>query len=130
METWLGALMRLWTSPNTLLGLLLGALSFQRPRLDEGVVVFDRGARGFLRLFDKLSRYSAITFGHVVLSVRELEGRLRRHERHHVTQYEILGPLFLPTYVWLFLVRGYRSHPFEMEAEEAARRAGPPGAPA
>lgn len=126
----LSAAVRIWTLPNTLLGLLLGALSFQRPRLDEGVIVFDGAARGFLWLFNRLSRYSAITFGHVVLSVRRVEGSLRRHERHHVAQYEILGPLFLPTYLGLFLVRGYRSHPLEEEAAEAARRAGPPGAPA
>ncbi|HEX6263329.1 MAG TPA: hypothetical protein VF097_10835 [Actinomycetota bacterium] len=130
MKRLLGVLMRVWTLPNTLIGLLLGALSFQRPRLDEGVVVFDRGPRGFLWLFGKLSRYSAITFGHVVLSVRAVEGSLRRHERHHVAQYEVLGPLFLPTYLGLFAVKGYRGHPFEVEASEAAKRAGPPGAPA
>lgn len=130
MERWLAAAVRAWTAPNTLIGLLLGALSFQRPRIDEGVVVFDRSPRGFLWIFGKMSRYSAITFGHVVLSTRRVEGALRRHERHHVQQYEVLGPLFLPTYLGLFLVRGYRRHPFEEEAAEAARRAGPPGAPA
>ena len=130
METWLRIVVRLWALPNTLLGLLLGALSFQRPRLEDGIVMFDRVPRGFLWLFGRLSRYSAITFGHAILSVRALEGSLLRHERHHVAQYEVLGPLFLPTYLGLFLVRGYRSHPFELEAAEAARRAGPPGAPA
>ena len=41
MPIWLGFL---WTAPNTLLGLLLGLLTFQVPRLAHGLVLFDRSA--------------------------------------------------------------------------------------
>ena len=37
VPTWLGFA---WTSPNTLLGLLLGVFTFQLPRLEEGLIVF------------------------------------------------------------------------------------------
>ncbi|MGH2692145.1 MAG: hypothetical protein ACRDHM_06545 [Actinomycetota bacterium] len=107
-----------WASPNTLLGLSLGLLSFQRPRWTGGILVFDAHVRGFiwaLRLF----RRAAITYGHVVLSNRRVEGSLLVHELHHVRQYERLGPLYIPLYVVIWLFMGYRKHPFE----EAARLA-------
>lgn len=118
-----------WASPNTLVGVLLGLLSLQRPRRAGGVLVFDRTPRGFLRAF-ALTGYRAITLGHVVLCTRRLEGRLLAHELGHVRQYEVLGPLFLPVYLLLFGLRGYRRHPLERAADRAARRAGRPGAPA
>lgn len=108
----------LWTLPNTLIGLVLGLLSFQRPRLEPGAIVFDRAARGFLWAFG-ITGYRAITYGHVILSRVPLDGGLLRHELHHVAQYEVLGPLYLPTYVAIWLVRGYRRHPFEEEARGA-----------
>jgi hypothetical protein len=116
-----------WTAPNTAVGFLLGLLSFQVPRLDDGVVVFDRSPRGFLWSFG-LTGFRAITFGHVVLSRVPLAGHHRLHERAHVRQYEVLGPLYLPAYVVLWTARGYRRHPFELAASRAAavRRAGPP----
>jgi len=119
MRTVLRALTYLWTAPNTVLGLVLGALSFQRPRLDAGVVVFDRGPRGFLRLFSRTG-HRAITFGHVVLSSIPLAGAHREHERAHVSQYEVLGPFFLPVYLVLWVVRGYRRHPLERAAVRRA----------
>ena len=107
-----------WTSPNTLLGLLLGLLAFQRPRRTRGILVFDshvRGSTWALRLF----RRSAITYGHVVLSNRPVAGSLLVHELHHVRQYERLGPLYIPLYLLIWLFTGYRGHPIE----EAARLA-------
>jgi len=38
-----------WTLPNALLGLALGALTFQRPRIHGGAIVFDRAPRGVTR---------------------------------------------------------------------------------
>lgn len=122
MERFLRLVGYIWTLPNTLLGLVLGLLSLQRPRVDDGVVVFDRAPRGFLWLFARLTRFRAITYGHVILSAVPLGGLLLRHERHHVAQYEVLGPLYLPTYVALWAVRGYTRHPFEVEARESAAR--------
>lgn len=109
----------LWALPNTALGLVLGTLSFQVPRAERGVVMFDRAERGFLWLFGRTGR-TAITFGHVILSLRRLEGRLLNHELAHVRQYEALGPLFIPVYLALFVVRGYRRHPLELAAARAA----------
>ena len=107
-----------WTSPNTLLGLLFGLFAFQRPRRTNGILVFDTHARGsvlVLRLFKR----AAVTYGHVVLSNRTVEGSLLVHELHHVRQYERLGPLYIPLYLLIWIFTGYRKHPFE----EAARLA-------
>lgn len=124
-------LLYLWALPNTLIGFVLGAVSFQRPRLDAGVMVFDRAARGFLWLLPRFRR-SAITFGHVVLSTHPVQGTLRAHERHHVCQYEAMGPLYLPAYLLVYPFTGYRRHPFEVAARaaEAVTPAGPPSGPA
>jgi hypothetical protein len=118
-----------WALPNTLLGLILGLVSFRFPRVDEGLVVFEGAPRGFLWVVSRMRR-EAITFGHVVLSAVPLRGALRRHELAHVGQYERLGPAFIPVYVGLWLVRGYRRHPLELaaireESEPPATRARP-----
>lgn len=127
MRSTSGALARaaayVWAAPNTVLGLLLGLLAFQRPRVTSGIVVFDgpvRGSTWVVRLF----RRSAITFGHVVLSNVALHGRLLRHELHHVRQYERLGPFYLPAYLGIFLFTGYVRHPFEVAATRAEEPAG------
>ena len=120
MGSLLGALGYVWALPNTILGLLLGVLSFQRPRLDRGVVVFDRANRGFLWAFGK-SRWRAITLGHVILATRRLEGSLRDHELTHVRQHARLGPLFLPSYLALHVFTGYGRNPFETAAARSER---------
>jgi hypothetical protein len=109
-----------WASPNSLLGILLGAFSFQRPRVTDGILVFDGPARGFLWAL-RLFKRSAITYGHVVLSNRPLEGWLKAHELHHVWQYERLGPFYIPIYVLVWVFTGYRRHPFELAAKYAER---------
>lgn len=109
-----------WASPNTLLGLLFGLLSFQRPRVAHGVVVFDRRVRGFVWTLH-LFRRSAMTYGHVVLANRPVERGLLSHELHHVRQYERLGPLYIPLYVIIWIFTGYRGHPFEEAARLAER---------
>jgi hypothetical protein len=116
MPTWLGFL---WTSPNTVLGLVLGLLTFQAPRLDGSLIVFDRRPRGLTWVMPRLRR-SAMTIGFVIISSRPLEGRLLAHERHHVRQYMVWGPLFIPVYVLLAIPFGYRGHPMERAAERAA----------
>lgn len=110
----------LWALPTTLLGLLAGALTFQRPRVADGVLVFDRaGPRGFLRILTAMDR-AAMTLGFVIVSAVPLEGRLLAHERHHVRQAMWWGPLFVPAYLALAAVFGYRRHPFERAARRAA----------
>ena len=101
----------------------MGLLAFQRPRATNGILVFDSHARGFiwaLRLF----RRAAVTYGHVVLSNRRVEGSLLVHELHHVRQYERMGPLYIPIYLLIWIFTGYRKHPFEEAARLAEIEAG------
>jgi hypothetical protein len=100
-----------WTSPNTVLGLIAGTAAMPfgaRPRFDrrELAVVFDRLPWGG----------GAMTLGNVILNTRnnldvscttyahragwcvQPKTRLGDHERAHVLQYMAVGPLFLPLY--------------------------------
>jgi hypothetical protein len=108
-----------WSLPNTLLGLAIGALTFQAPRIHGGAIVFDRSARGATWLLGKMHR-TAMTIGFVIVSARPLEGRLLEHERHHVRQSMVLGPLFVPVYLALAVPFGYRRHPMERAARRAS----------
>ena len=122
----------LWTSPNSALGLLAGAGGLAcgarvRWQARERALVFHRmpGPGG------------ALTLGNVILCTGDsLDVRcqtyacraglaiepsigLADHERAHVRQYMLLGPLFLP----LYLVCGGISarNPFERAADRYAR---------
>ena len=74
----------------------------------------------------------AITFGHVVLGRdKETLSLTRVHERVHVRQYELWGPVFIPAYLaaamWGLVTRtgAYHGNYFEREAmrgERAVRR--------
>lgn len=116
MPTWLGFL---WTLPNTLLGIVVGLLTFQLPRLVEGAMVFDRTPRGITALMPRANR-SAMTLGFVIVSARPVTGTLLAHERHHIRQYCAWGPFFIPVYVALAIPYGYRRHPMELRARRAA----------
>ena len=115
MPTWLGFV---WTVPNTLLGLLVGACTFQMPRLD-GAVIFDREPRGVTALMPRLQR-TAMTIGFVIVSAAPVQGTLAVHERHHIKQYCAFGPFFIPVYLLLAIPYGYRRHPLEIRAMRAA----------
>ncbi|MFC3549697.1 hypothetical protein ACFOLC_01555 [Lysobacter cavernae] len=103
----------LWTLPNTLIGLLLGAAGLvfgahMHWRRRDLAIVFHRWPWG---------PGGAITFGNVILHTgdnldspcvtyahRAGHGEqptimLADHERAHVYQYLVLGPLFLPLYL-------------------------------
>src|SRR6476659_6280325 len=118
----------LWTSPNSLIGLLfLPSVFFT----DGGFQIVD----GVLALHGSFISWVlrhcvllpggawAITFGHVVLG-RDPEALslTRVHERVHVRQYELWGPAFIPAYLvaalWGFVTRngGYYGNFFEREA--------------
>jgi hypothetical protein len=106
-----------WAAPWSLLGLVL-SLFFRKRYVIRGVVLAE-GAEWPRRLG---WRYRAITFGHVVLSVDDLDPMTMRHELAHVRQYERWGPLFVPAYLsaslWMRL-RGrhhYADNPFEVAA--------------
>jgi hypothetical protein len=112
----------LWAAPNSLIGIAFG-LFFRRWRFARGVLLAE-GAEWPRRLG---WRYSAITMGHVVLSVKEpISEAVLEHELVHVRQYETFGPFFLPLY-WAAslaaIVRGrhfYRDNLFEARARAAS----------
>ncbi|HVL63724.1 MAG TPA: hypothetical protein VM573_00975 [Actinomycetota bacterium] len=112
---------RLWASPASALGLALAPF-FRRRSVVRGVLLCE-GAAWPHRLG---WRYRAITFGHIVLAVDELDPATLRHEMVHVEQYERWGPLLPPLYVLASaraLLDGrhpYRDNPFEVEARRAA----------
>src|SRR5438874_13158509 len=116
VPVWLGFI---WTSPNTLIGLLAGLLTFQRPSVRAGLLLFDRTPRGLTWLMLRADRV-AVTIGFVIVSARPVEGQLLAHERHHVRQYCAWGPLFIPVYLLLAIPHGYRRHPMELAAQRAA----------
>ena len=120
MGRWLRVL---WAAPASLVGLLLAPF-FERRSVTRGVVLCE-GARWPRRLG---WRYRAITLGHVVLSVDELDRDTMDHELVHVRQFESWGPLMLPAYavaaLWMKL-KGkhyYRDNPFEVAARAAPYR--------
>lgn len=111
--TALQALGMLWTLPNTVLGLLLGLaglpfgarMAWER---SERAIVFRRwpwgpgGAITFgnaiVHTGDSLD-HSCHTYAHRAGHCQQPAVRLGDHERAHVYQYMVLGPLFLPLYL-------------------------------
>jgi hypothetical protein len=114
--TTLGAV---WTLPNTLVGLLFALLSGVLPRPRAGLLVAEAN-RGLAYLFLTRRGFGAITFGRVVTSAIPVTARLLMHEAHHARQYEVLGPFFIPVYLWLQARYGYQRNPLEVEAEACA----------
>lgn len=114
--------LRLWASPNSLIGLALGLLLMPfgaRMRIVDGVIEIAARHTPPRRRWP----FAAITFGHVVLGTHAQElQRLRAHERVHVRQCERWGPLFLPAYLlaglwqWMRGQDAYWDNPFEVEA--------------
>ncbi|HJU08648.1 MAG TPA: hypothetical protein VJ727_09230 [Rhodanobacteraceae bacterium] len=119
-----------WTLPNTLIGLLAGLLLLPfgaRLHFAEGAIAFKRApkARGALVLgcvilhggehLDTVCRTYAARCG---MAPRTQCVRLGDHERAHVFQYLLFGPLFLPLY---FLCGGISArNPFERAADRYA----------
>lgn len=122
----------LWTSPNSMIGLLAGSAA----------LMFGARAQWNSREFALVFHHwpwgpgGAITFGNVILHTgANLDGhcrtyehrarhcehppvRLGDHERAHVLQYMVLGPLFLPVYL---LCGGVSvRNPFERAADRYA----------
>lgn len=116
MPPWLGFV---WALPTTALGVLAGLLTFQRPRIANGLLLFDRTPRGLTAFLRAIHR-EAMTLGFVVVSASPVEGALLAHERQHVRQACAWGPLFVPVYLALAVVYGYRRHPMELAAIRAA----------
>ncbi|MGE4137421.1 MAG: hypothetical protein AB7E98_17055 [Pirellulales bacterium] len=124
-------LKRIWASPWTLLGLMVGGLALASGgsvRRQRGTLAFTGGAAtAFLRFAPFVRGASAMALGHVILArtAAELDDAYD-HELVHVRQYERWGPLFIPAYfaaaLWQ-LLRGrhpYWDNPFEREAYREA----------
>ena len=86
-----------WTLPNTLLGVLLGFLSFTWPWWDERRALIFESDQGFRKLHSRKG-YAAITFGNAIITTPNASERLMRHEFTHVRQYESWGPFFALAY--------------------------------
>ena len=104
-----------WTVPNTLVGLLVGAAGLPfgaraRWSRDEFAIVFDRwpwGPGGAMTLGNSILNTDegldsqCLTYAHRAGRAQEPRVRIGDHERAHVYQYMLLGPLFLPVYLLL-----------------------------
>lgn len=123
-----------WAGPNTLLGLMAGAIVLclgGKASAVDGTIEFCGGAIGSAAArMPRSMRFGAMTLGHVVIGIDAQQLLIARaHERVHVRQYERWGPLFLPAYacssLWQLLHgrRAYRDNVFECEAyaDDAAR---------
>ena len=104
-------------------------LTFHSRRFHRGILICE-GVAWPRRLGWK---YRAITFGHVVLCIDEIDDETLEHELVHVRQYETWGPFFIPAYLLASLsarTRGghhYRDNRFEVAAratEEGRERYG------
>ena len=82
-----------WAAPASLIGLTLAPF-FDTRRMVNGVLVCE-GARWPRRVG---WRFSAITLGHVVLSIAPVTEELMDHEEVHVGQFERWGVFLLPAY--------------------------------
>jgi hypothetical protein len=88
--------------PNTLIGLLVAFVGlFTRSRyaaVDGVLEVHGGAAKWFLKMgIPGIGPMPAMTLGHVVIAVDQTTlDRWRVHERVHVRQFEIWGPLMLP----------------------------------
>jgi hypothetical protein len=92
-----------WASPTTLVGLVVAFALLRRGQaaLVDGVIEAHSPmlGRALNRLTPLAGGAAAITLGHVVIgrNAQVLE-TTRAHERVHVRQYELWGPLFVPAY--------------------------------
>lgn len=121
----------LWALPITAIGLLLLPLTLfrgGRVRFVSGVLEAQGPAIAWIlrRLVPLRGGARAMTLGHVVLGRTALDLlHTRAHERAHVRQTEMLGPLFAPAYflagvyAWLRGKRAYRDNVFERQARSA-----------
>lgn len=118
----------LWAGPTTLLGLVLAFALLRRGQaaLIDGVIEAHSPllGRALTQLTPLAGGADAVALGHVVIgrNARALEAT-RAHERAHVRQYELWGPLFVPAYLLAGLCALTRGrHPyFDNRFEQQAR---------
>lgn len=117
----------LWASPYSLLGLLIGGCGLpfgSRGRIRDGAVEFYGGPVAWcVRHLPTGPTTAGITLGHVILGQTDAGlVCVGKHERVHVRQFELWGPLMGPAYLlasawqWGCGRNAYRDNPFEVEA--------------
>lgn len=129
------ALKALWALPCSAIGACAGlgvvALGGSARRVEHTFEVALSGDQDSVPGWAKRCDILAITLGHVIVGQsHQVLATLRAHERAHVRQYEMLGPLFFPAYAaasvvaWLRGQCPYRGNHFEMQAfSEGSRNA-------
>lgn len=113
-----------WASPITLLGLAVAVVGGGRPRWDPRVGAFvATGVGGPSGWALGRAGLGANTMGHaIVVRADTASDRLLGHEAVHVRQFERLGVLMYPLYLWYAARHGYRDNPLEVAARRAGRR--------
>lgn len=122
-----------WVLPASLIGLVLVlpalATGATVRRVDGTFEIAGRPIDWAVGLLPAGMRFSAITFGHVIIGRDHAAlARCRSHEHVHVRQYERWGVLLLvlyPVSSLIQLLRGrhpYRDNAFEREAFERSER--------
>jgi hypothetical protein len=123
-----------WAGPTTLLGLAVALALFRRGHaaLIDGVIEAHSPLLrwALTHMIPLPGGADAITLGHVVIgrSAQALQ-TTRAHERVHVRQYELWGPLFVPAYLAAGLYALARGrHPYfdnRFERQACLKRAQP-----
>ena len=125
-------LSKVWASPNTLLGLVVGYLGVMffggKAQKVDGCWEFHGGlVKWLLHLAPTGSGALAMTLGHCIWGQTESALDVTRlHEHVHVRQYGRWGPFFIPAYftasliAWLNGGNAYRDNAFEVEAYDQA----------
>jgi hypothetical protein len=128
---WLKLIQVLWALPCSVIGLGLAALVLAaggRAKLSAGALeVTYRRSHAQCGSLARVLPFRGIVFGHVIMAVTDAElVAIGPHERVHVQQYELWGPLFFLAYgassLWQ-LAQGhnpYWDNHFEVQARERA----------
>ena len=126
---------KVWTAPNTLAGLLVGAVALfggARIALAHNAIVFNSAPlvrRAFVLgnvIINPLPdlNWRCATYESVARRKRDASCALEtvhlgKHEEAHTWQYQLLGPFFLPVYALTMLLPS--PTPFEHAADEYAK---------
>lgn len=126
------ALKYIWAAPASAIGVCaagIASLVGAQAKPVSGVLEVSLAPRSTV-LCKAVARlpFAAITLGHVVIACSAQEQTVhRQHERVHVAQYELWGPLFLVAYPleslfqWFRGRRPYLDNRFELAARAACR---------
>ena len=118
-----------WALPLTILGVLQALVGGARPLAwDRGVWYWTARQSGICAWFFRRYRMAAYTWGAVITwadPVLATSRRLRLHERRHVWQCMVLGPLIVPAYLVCLACYGYQRNPLEVDARAHEMDPGP-----